>query len=211
MVLNWVITHALCGSVWSSLELPYPDCAMQTSCSFSGFLCNLLSSIRSFAWDVWGECLRALPPLGSWTLRAPCLLTPSWSCHDQLVWEAEELHGEKAESSLVLGMLQSCMCFLMWLSTTARVGDTMFWHLYCEGWNSHSYHGDVQKNTQAHVCGPLYEGIWSVKPRAKSFSPGWVLMSLTFVSWFPVEHPVFSALPRGNIAYAFLEFDSWAV
>lgn len=76
MVLNWVITHALCGSVWSSLELPYPDCAMQTSCSFSGFLCNLLSSIRSFAWDVWGECLRALPPLGSWTLRAPCLLTP---------------------------------------------------------------------------------------------------------------------------------------
>lgn len=38
-----------------------------------------------------------------------------------------------------------------------------------------------------------------------------MLTSLTFVSWFPVERPVFSALPRGNAAYAFLEFDSCVI
>lgn len=115
-----------CCPVWLCLILTWaasPNCAVQISCFFFfpyGFLHNLLSFICSFMWGIWGDCLRALPPLGSRILGIPCLLSSSWSCHDWLGWEVEERRGEKAGSFLVLA------CFLILLSTTARAGNTFF-------------------------------------------------------------------------------------
>lgn len=59
--------------------------------------------------------------------------------------------------------------FPMLLSGTARTGDTFFSVLYCEGfgWYSYTYHGGMHQHAQAHSCGPLYDGVIAVEPRAK--------------------------------------------
>lgn len=212
MVLNWIITLALCGSVWSSLGLP----ALTVLCWLPALsLAFYITSCHSFAllpWGIWEYCLRALPPLGTWALGAPRLLSP-WS----LPWSAwlGSWGMSWRESRVIPGtcMFLSHKYFLMWLSTTARAGDTIFGVFIVTGGIPTA---TMEMCRRAHKPVSVVHGMrasdpWSQELRGPFLT--WLSAKVFCISVLVscLVSCVFCSAPRGNISCAFMELYSCVI
>lgn len=184
--------------LWLCLVLTWaacPCCPVHTLCSSSGFVSKFLSFICFFTWGIWGDCPRGAASLGFTYPSCPFLIL-----QDQLGWELRKFTARKQSCPWYLDVIEGLMCFPMWLSRTARVGDTFFGGLYCGGfrWCSQSYCGGVRQHTQAHGCGPLYDDVSGVEPKAKGALSqlGWALTFHRFLACLQIGCPVFPAVPK---------------